>query len=390
MDQVSKPVNINDTRIDVDLCFVCDCTSTMTKEIQQVQKDITNLVATVSNKLKAQLRVAFIAYRDYAKTDIDPEIRIQYYDFTTNLNAFIAFLNNVEANGGGGDRCEDVMGGLKDSLSLSWKSPTKVLFHMFSPNTFNQRFYAQLLSSDVMIHRMAQCIIHSMMRLKKIKKSCKNTWIWIRNHVRFASFTLNSTYASLTRYEHTGREKFGGDSVEYLMIFRNKWGDKRQQALENYIESRKNERDRFPDKHPNDIDHNEILLAMKTKGIQYYIAKKTNNVNKMIDVFKKSALNIKYNVETMELTQCSQLFETVYHSISAAITLSKEIKHTQVIQQRARRLFLDSKMNDKGGHVFQVFCGIDFGTDGTAFSYCLPGDDKVYTPSYVTVRIPIT
>eukprot|EP00483_Globobulimina_turgida_P003198 UN03203 len=117
---------------------------------------------------------------------------------------------------------------------------------------------------------------------------------------------------------------------------------------------------------------------MKQKTIQYYIAKKTKFVNKMIDVFKQSGMDIEYNVNTSELTACEQLFGAVYHSISTAITVSKQVKHTQIIQQRARRLFLDSKQN----HIFQVYCGIDFGTDGTAFSYCLPNDDVVYMPDW--------
>ncbi len=148
--------------------------------------------------------------------------------------------------------------------------------------------------------------------------------------------------------------------------------NKRQGALTEY---------KIKNKHENDADHNNILLTMKNKQIQYYIANKTKNVNKMINVFKHSGANIDYNVDTSELTAASQLFGAVYHSISTAITISKEVKHTQIIQQRARRLFLDSKQN-KIGHIFKVYCGIDFGTDGTAFSYCLPNDDEVYTPSY--------
>ena len=123
---------------------------------------------------------------------------------------------------------------------------------------------------------------------------------------------------------------------------------------------------------------------------RYYIAQKRESVDKMIGVFKANGMSMGYNVETSELTQCDQLFDTVYHSISTAIMISNEVEHTHIVQQRARRLFLDSKVNRDDnvlGHVFKIYCGIDFGTDGTAFSYCLPGDDNVYTPEWGDDRI---
>lgn len=126
---------VNDVRIDVDLCFICDCTTTMSPYINQVLSDISNLCSQVKAKLKAELRVAFIAYRDYAvKASSSPEARIECFDFTSDLNEFKNFMKQLDGHGGGGDICEDVLGGLQASLSIKWKSPTKVLFHMFSKN----------------------------------------------------------------------------------------------------------------------------------------------------------------------------------------------------------------------------------------------------------------
>eukprot|EP01083_Nonionella_stella_P091459 255718_1 len=442
---MAKQSNINDTRIDVDICFVCDCTNTMDDMIAQVLTDITNLVATVKSKLKAQLRVAFVAYRDYpSHQSLNPESRIECYDFTSDLTQFIDFLQQIKTDGGGGDRCEDVLGGLQASVHLKWQSPTKVLFHICDDPPHGLQFHEFYDEIE-------------------------------ENRLQMMEFISYDT--------ETCKDIFGLDSWQFAMFFQFENQETRLEKLEQYIKTRKDERDRFPDQHKDDPDHNEIFLAMKNKNIQYHIAKKTMNVDKMIQVFKSSALQIGYNVETSELTACSQLFGAVYDSISSAIMISKEVEHTQLIQQRARRLFLDAKQNVVSGmnyrvtlcvaahkdvivqyfvdlyvngatqtpqqlelitddlagsyravddlnqvnahvlrskddivallsnagltvsaddsvtvvsaesqvvdegHVFKVYCGIDFGTDGTAFAYCLPDNDKVYIPEWEDGRI---
>eukprot|EP01083_Nonionella_stella_P132236 401976_1 len=327
---MAKQSNINDTRIDVDICFVCDCTNTMDDMIAQVLTDITNLVATVKSKLKAQLRVAFVAYRDYpSHQSLNPESRIECYDFTSDLTQFIDFLQQIKTDGGGGDRCEDVLGGLQASVHLKWQSPTKVLFHICDDPPHGLQFHEFYDEIE-------------------------------ENRLQMMEFISYDT--------ETCKDIFGLDSWQFAMFFQFENQETRLEKLEQYIKTRKDERDRFPDQHKDDPDHNEIFLAMKNKNIQYHIAKKTMNVDKMIQVFKSSALQIGYNVETSELTACSQLFGAVYDSISVTVVSAE----SQVVDE---------------GHVFKVYCGIDFGTDGTAFAYCLPDNDKVYIPEWEDGRI---
>ena len=66
----------------------------------------------------------------------------------------------------------------------------------------------------------------------------------------------------------TCKDVFGEDSLEYLWIFCHEQRDKRVQCLEEYVLSRKNAMDRFPEKHEDDPDHEEVLLAMKKQQIQ--------------------------------------------------------------------------------------------------------------------------
>jgi len=330
--------------IDVDLCFLCDCTNTMDVYIQQVRTDITALVESVSSTLKAQLRVAFVAYRDYADPkSSNPEVRIESYDFTSDIAQFITFLQPISTDGGGGDRCEDVLGGMRASLGLDWKSPTKLLFHICDDPAHGTAYHS--FFDDIEVHRQ---VLTEM--LDSPRSDC--------------------------------RTALGADSLEFHWIFKDKKDiEARRAALNQYITSRQQAMDRFPGGHDDDPSDEELLTTMKERGIHYVIAKKRETVDKMIGVFQAIGRRIGFHVDTRSLTQCGQILDTLYHSISSAITISNAVHHTRVVQQSTRRLFMDSK-TAANGHPFKVFCGIDFGTDGTAFSYCLPGDDRVYTPEW--------
>ena len=112
-EQEDKPKTVNDVRIDVDLCFVCDFITTMQPYIKGVLDNITNLVAQGSSKLQAKLRVAFVVYRDYSKKEKDGshksksniEARLQSYNFISHLPEFMNFMRDLSADGGGGGAC---------------------------------------------------------------------------------------------------------------------------------------------------------------------------------------------------------------------------------------------------------------------------------------------
>jgi hypothetical protein len=71
------------------------------------------------------VRVAFVGYRDF----VDEEDRIVSINLTEDISAFVDFMDEIKAHGGG-DQCEDVFGGLERVLTLDWKLPTKILIHV--------------------------------------------------------------------------------------------------------------------------------------------------------------------------------------------------------------------------------------------------------------------
>jgi hypothetical protein len=109
----------------VDLCFLLDATSSMGPHINKVKLQINKIVQElkVTNPSMVQ-RLAIVAYRDLGDSP-----RFNVMDFSESIESFQLFLDEVKAKGGG-DTCEDVQGGIENCLDLSWKFPTKMIFHI--------------------------------------------------------------------------------------------------------------------------------------------------------------------------------------------------------------------------------------------------------------------
>ena len=122
----------DDSHNNVDLCILCDVTDSMNAWIKAVKKGIRQIV----NELKStfgigKLRLAFIGYRDHDDDDNNEgEPRIEKLKFTTNITKFEQFVKKCKPVGGG-DAAEDVLGGIQETLSLSWKAPIRVVYHMY-------------------------------------------------------------------------------------------------------------------------------------------------------------------------------------------------------------------------------------------------------------------
>ncbi|CAM9131372.1 unnamed protein product [Ectocarpus fasciculatus] len=105
-------------KINVDLCFVMDCTGSMQRWIDQAKTKLLDIIDQAKKDVKnINLRVAFVGYRDFGD-------RVQYESFDFHkeheLPKLLAKLNKIKAYGGN-DFPEDVAGGLKLATELDWR-----------------------------------------------------------------------------------------------------------------------------------------------------------------------------------------------------------------------------------------------------------------------------
>lgn len=104
----------------IDICFCVDATGSMSSELAQVQSTIVAIIKKIENKVRTEgvtLRFAVVTYRDHPPQD--HTYVTQFKDFT-DANECVAYVNKLNASGGG-DEPEAVHDGLIDSCQkLNW------------------------------------------------------------------------------------------------------------------------------------------------------------------------------------------------------------------------------------------------------------------------------
>ncbi|CAG8703133.1 33049_t:CDS:1, partial [Racocetra persica] len=111
--EVLKAIVHIEESMNVDLCFVLDCTISMSNHIKAAKEHILKVASYVnSNNSNIEFWVGFCGYRDHS----DGNDRLQNFDFTNSLEKFQTYLSNkVEAKGD--DLPEDVLGGLNAAIT---------------------------------------------------------------------------------------------------------------------------------------------------------------------------------------------------------------------------------------------------------------------------------
>ena len=100
----------------VDICFMVDCTGSMSSYINEAKTVVHRVVEKLSKKFQdLKLRCAFVGYRDHC----DHGDRVEVMRFTSDKDAFKARVTSVNATGGG-DEAEDIFGGLEEVNKLEW------------------------------------------------------------------------------------------------------------------------------------------------------------------------------------------------------------------------------------------------------------------------------
>ncbi|CAG8589535.1 16163_t:CDS:1 [Funneliformis caledonium] len=123
--------------MEVDLCFVMDCTGSMGSHINAAKDCILN-VAKCMEKMKpsVKIRFGFCGYRDHC----DGANRLQTFPFTESYVQFEKDLSGVSPMGGG-DTPEDVLGGLNVAVNqMSWRNEARIIFHIGDCPSHGRRY----------------------------------------------------------------------------------------------------------------------------------------------------------------------------------------------------------------------------------------------------------
>ncbi|CAG8731609.1 8313_t:CDS:1 [Acaulospora morrowiae] len=122
--------------MEVDLCFVVDCTGSMASHIDATKECII-AVEEYMGKMepKIKVRLGFIGYRDHCDSK-----RFECLNFTDSHEEFKDFVAKVVATGGG-DTPEDVLGGLNEAITtMTWRNVIRVLLHVCDAPPHGLRF----------------------------------------------------------------------------------------------------------------------------------------------------------------------------------------------------------------------------------------------------------
>jgi len=114
----------------VDVCFVFDCTGSMTNLLEGAAAKMCQVKAFISAYLgcNSTVRFAVVAYRDYGYKE---PVTVQ--DFTENGDLVSETLKNLRAHddllpGAMCDSCEDVISGIQTAVDLDWSASARVLY----------------------------------------------------------------------------------------------------------------------------------------------------------------------------------------------------------------------------------------------------------------------
>lgn len=123
------------------VCFVLDCTASMSPWIYAAKNKILDLLDDLSSKHQTfKIYAAFVGYRDFD----DPWVEV---DFTSNHREIHDAVMSLEAFGGG-DVAEDVAGAYKRVNALQWGASVQAVFHIGDAPSHGYMYHDEHVSDD--------------------------------------------------------------------------------------------------------------------------------------------------------------------------------------------------------------------------------------------------
>ncbi|RHZ60871.1 hypothetical protein Glove_350g50 [Diversispora epigaea] len=139
---ISKTLANIERKMKVDICYVLDCTDSMSGHIAAAKDCILQVTEYIKNTNPCiRVQVGFCGYRDYCDIYNKKAPRLQIFDFTNSYQKFRKNLASVPASGGD-DSPEDVLGGLHAAITkMTWHDGTRVILHIGDYPPHGRRFY---------------------------------------------------------------------------------------------------------------------------------------------------------------------------------------------------------------------------------------------------------
>jgi Alpha-kinase family/von Willebrand factor type A domain len=109
-----------------DLLFLIDTTGSMSGHINAAKEQVKSIMNDIKVAFlnEAEVRIAVVGYKDHLDKP-----NIQFLDFTPSADRVRSFLNGLTATGGN-DAPEDVLGGIRQALNVTWKQQTRCIIHI--------------------------------------------------------------------------------------------------------------------------------------------------------------------------------------------------------------------------------------------------------------------
>jgi len=129
--EAAHPEPEAETSASDDICFVMDCSGSMARHIDACQDQVMTIAEGLQGRGgNVELRMAFVAYRDYDSTGLKyDEDDVKVCPFTKDLSVLRSMVRSQKpVSGRTCDVPEDLCGGLRAALSLGWGAQNRHLF----------------------------------------------------------------------------------------------------------------------------------------------------------------------------------------------------------------------------------------------------------------------
>ena len=156
-------MDVNNEQESIDICFILDATGSMASAIEAVKTHIREIVKGIQDvHTGCAVRVAIAAYRDYLGDESKKREEgedsgaeeaagclkeSETLEFTSDLEAFTAFLGRLRACGGA-DEAEDVFTGIEIAAGLQWTADSRLVVHVADAPCHGKQYHGDLRVGD--------------------------------------------------------------------------------------------------------------------------------------------------------------------------------------------------------------------------------------------------